>query len=216
MVEQAECHCLAGLLQAHRQVVVLAAWLGVATGVVVGKDNVWCSGYESMSQYQAYVHGGFRYASTANDVMSHELVLYIQQEQMALLVRYVTHLGTEEVVGIAGGAELGLGSLGFKQEALAQFHCRLYGHGLGRPYAVVFLQLLARESAQGTKTVAMLAENLAHEVYAGNLRCAAADEYSQEFGIAHRFGTESHDTLARSFVVRPVLYLHVALYFSCR
>ena len=91
---------MAGLLQTHGQVIVLAAWLWVAAWVVVGKYEVWRSRYECVAQGQAYVYGGFRYSATAYDMMSHELVLHIQQEQMALLVRYVAHLGTEEVLGI--------------------------------------------------------------------------------------------------------------------
>ena len=120
---------------------------------------------------------------------------------MALLVRYVAHLGTEEVVGIGGGTELGLGAFGFKQQALSQFHGRLNGDSLGRSYAVVLLQFLAREGAEGTEAVAMFAENLAHEVHAGYLRCTASDEYGQKFGIADGLGAEGHDTLTRPFVV---------------
>ena len=79
MVMQAESHGLAGLLQTHGQVVVLAAWVGVAAWVVVGKYEVGCSCYECVAQGQAYVYGGFRYSATAYYVMSHELVLHIQQ-----------------------------------------------------------------------------------------------------------------------------------------
>ena len=79
MVMQAESHGLAGLLQTHGQVIVLTAWVGVAAWVVVGKYEVWCSRYECMAQGQAYVYGGFRYSATAYYVMSHELVLHIQQ-----------------------------------------------------------------------------------------------------------------------------------------
>ena len=201
MVKQTKAHGLACLLQAHGQVIVLAAWHGIATWMIVCKDKVGGTCYESMPQNQTNIHRGFRYAATTYDMMPHELILNIQQEEMTLLVRHVAHLNTEIVVSIGRRSELCLGTFGFKQKALAQFHRRLYGNSLGRTYAVILFQLLTGKRTKGTKTVAMLTENFAHKINAGNLRCATADKYGQKFGIANRLGPQGHDTLARPFVV---------------
>lgn len=201
MVKQTKAHGLARLLQAHGQVIVLAAWHGIATWMIVCKDKVGSTCYESMPQNQTNIHRGFRYAATTYDMMPHELILNIQQEEMTLLVRHVAHLNTEIVVGVGRRSELCLGSLSFKKKALAQFHCRLYGHGLSRTYTIILFQFLSGECTKGTKTVAMLTENFAHKINTGNLWRATADKYGQKFGIANRLGSQGHDTLARPFVV---------------
>ena len=201
MVKQSESHSLACFLQANGQIVVLTAGHGIATWVIMRKDKVGGSCYESMPQNQTDIHGGFRYATTAYHMIPHKLVLYIQQEQVTLLMWNIAYLGTEQIESIRGRAELSLGSLSFKKKALAQFHCRLYGHGLSRTYTIILFQFLSGECTERTKTVAMLTQNFAHKIYAGNLRRAATDENGQEFGIAYRLGTKGHDTLARPFVV---------------
>ena len=201
MVKQSEGHGLACFLQAHGQIIVLTAGHGISTWVIMRKDKVGSTCYESMSQNQTHVHGGFRYASPTYYMIPHELVLYIQQKQMALLMWNIAHPGTEQIESIRGRTELSLGPLRFKKKAFAQFHRCLYGYSLGRTYAVILFQLLTGECTKGTKTVAMLTENFAHKINAGNLRCATTDKYGQKFGIANRLGPQGHDTLARPFVV---------------
>ena len=84
MVKQTKSHGLACLLQAHGQVIVLAAWHGIATWMIVCKDKVGGTCYESMPQNQTNIHRGFRYAATTYDMMPHELILNIQQEEMIM------------------------------------------------------------------------------------------------------------------------------------
>ena len=143
MVKQTQGDSLASCIKAPSKLFVLTAWHRVATGMIVGKNKIGSTSEQCLTKNQAYVYGRLCYASSADNMMSHKLILDIEQQHMTFLMTEVTHSDGEILVDIGRTRETMTRTLTFEHQTLAQLQSSLYCNSLGWPYAVVVLEFVA-------------------------------------------------------------------------